>query len=152
VPNLQLGHQAACKFINKVGVILNSKVENSKSGVSAVDIAKYALALVLLLVGLVAWWWSAGQWAAPLRALAVIVGIALGAVVFLTTAKGHQTREFLGESRFELRKVVWPTRQEAWRMTWVVIIAVVVMSLLLGGIDVVIQFLVGKFLSFGRGS
>jgi preprotein translocase subunit SecE len=131
---------------------LNSKVENSKTGTSAADIAKYALALVLLLAGLVVWWWSAGQWATPLRALAVIAGIALGAVVFLTTAKGHQTREFFGESRFELRKVVWPTRQEAWRMTWVVIIAVVVMSLLLGGIDFVIQFLVGKFLSLGRGS
>lgn len=131
---------------------MNSKVENPKDGVSAADIAKYVLALALVVAGLVAWWVFAGQWATPLRALAVVGGLVLGAVVFLATAKGRQTREFLSESRFELRKVVWPTRQEAMRMTWVVIIAVVILSLLLGGVDFVIQFLVEKFLSVGRGS
>ena len=62
--------------------------------------------------------------------------------VFRTSAKGHQTREFLAESRFELRKVVWPTRQEAMRMTWVVIIVVVILSLMLAGFDLVIQWVV----------
>ena len=54
----------------------------------------------------------------------MVGGLVAGAVVFLTTAKGAQTREFLSESRFELRKVVWPTRQEAMRTTWVVMIVV----------------------------
>ncbi len=58
----------------------------------------------------------------------------------MTTVKGAQTREFLGESRFELRKVVWPTRQETTRTTWVVIAVVILMSLLLAGFDVVIQW------------
>ena len=44
-------------------------------------------------------------------------------------------REFLIESRFELRKVVWPKRQEAMRMTWIVIAVVVVFSLLLAAFD-----------------
>ena len=61
-------------------------------------------------------------------------------VVFLTSTKGFQTREFLAESRFELRKVVWPTRQEAMRMSWVVMIVVVVISLMLAGFDLVIQW------------
>ena len=69
----------------------------------------------------------------------------LGAVAFLTTAKGAQTREFLGESRFELRKVVWPTRQEALRTTWVVIAVVIIISLILALFDVIIQWAV-KFL------
>ncbi len=72
-------------------------------------------------------------------------GLVAGAVVFLTTAKGAQTREFLSESRFELRKVVWPTRQEALRTTWVVMIAVVILSLILAGFDLIIQTAV-KFL------
>lgn len=55
------------------------------------------------------------------------------------TGKGRDTREFLSESRFELRKVVWPTRQEAIRMTWVVIVVVIILSLLLGGFDFLIQ-------------
>jgi preprotein translocase subunit SecE len=63
-------------------------------------------------------------------------------VVFLTSFKGAQTREFLSEARFELRKVVWPTRQEAGRATVMIIIAVIVISLILAGFDVVIQAVV----------
>ena len=122
---------------------MNSKVEQSKSA-AAGDIVKYALALLLVAGGLFAYTWF-DQWAGPLRALVVVAGLVAGAVVFLATAKGQQTREFLSESRFELRKVVWPTRQEAMRMTWVVMVAVVVLSLILAGFDVVIQAVV-KFI------
>jgi len=130
---------------------MNSKVEHSKTAAaSAGAIVKYAVALALVLAGLVAWWWFAGQWQAPVRALAVVAGLVLGALVFLATAKGRDTREFLVESRFELRKVVWPTRQEALRMTWVVGIVVVVLSLLLGAFDWVIQALLEQFFTLGR--
>lgn len=131
---------------------MNSKVERSKAvnASSTGDIAKYVVALALVVAGLVAWWWFAGQWATPLRALAVIAGLVLGAVVFLGTAKGRETREFLAESRFELRKVVWPTRQEAMRMTWVVGVVVVIMSLLLGGFDWMIQAGLKLFFTIGR--
>ena len=131
---------------------MNSKVERSKAvaGSSTADIAKYVLALALVVGGLVAWWWFAGQWATPLRALAVVAGLVLAAVVFLGTAKGRDTKEFLVESRFELRKVVWPTRQEALRMTWVVGIVVVIMSLLLGGFDWIIQAVLKWFFTVGR--
>ena len=53
-----------------------------------------------------------------------------------------QSREFLSESRFELRKVVWPTREEATRTTWVVGAVVILISLLMAFFDVVIQWLV----------
>jgi preprotein translocase subunit SecE len=129
---------------------LNSKVEQSKAGTSAGDIAKYVLALALVATGLVAWWWFNGQWATPLRSLAVAAGLVLGAVVFLTTSKGRDTREFLAESRFEMRKVVWPTREEAMRTTWVVVVVVIVLSLLLAGFDFAIQALIEWFLNFGR--
>jgi preprotein translocase subunit SecE len=131
---------------------MNSKVERSKTvaGSSTGDVAKYVLAGALVVAGLVAWWWFAGQWATPLRALAVVAGLVLAAVVFLGTAKGRDTREFLVESRFELRKVVWPTRQEALRMTWIVAIVVVVMSLLLGGFDWMIQAALKLFFTIGR--
>ena len=130
---------------------MNSNVEHSKTAaVSAGDIAKYALALALVLAGLVAWWWFAGQWQAPLRALAVVAGLVLGGLAFLATAKGRETREFLVESRFELRKVVWPTRQEALRMTWVVGVVVIILSLMLGGFDWVIQTLLAMFFDLGR--
>ena len=125
---------------------MNSKVEPSRT-TSPADLVKYALALLLVAAGVFVFYWF-GQWPGALRALAVVAGIVAGAFVFAATAKGAQTREFLSESRFEMRKVVWPTRQEALRTTWVVMIAVVVLSLILAGFDVVIQagikFLLGR--------
>ena len=114
-----------------------SKVEQPKAAASG-DIVKYALAILLAAAGVFAFYWFA-EWPGALRGLAVIGGLIAGAVVFLTSAKGGQTREYLAESRFELRKVVWPTRQEAGRATVMIIIAVIVLSLILAGFDVVIQ-------------
>ena len=116
---------------------MNSKVEQHGSA-SAGDFLKYALALLLVGGGVFAFYWFA-DWAAALRALVVVAGLVAGIGVFLISAKGRQTLEFLSESRFELRKVVWPTRQEAMRTTWVVMIAVAILSLILAGFDLIIQ-------------
>ncbi len=136
---------------------MNSKIEHSKdTSTSGGDLVKYVAASLLVLAGLFVWFWFSadsgraaqlGAWAGQIRALAVIVGLAGGIAVFMLTGKGRDTRDFLSESRFELRKVVWPTRQEAIRMTWVVIVVVIILSLLLGGFDFLIQKLMQWFVS-----
>ena len=70
--------------------------------------------------------------------------------MFLTSAKGRDARGFLSESRFELRKVVWPTRQETTRMTWVVIAVVIIISLVLAGFDFIVKWAIELFLNLGR--
>lgn len=35
----------------------------------------------------------------------------------------------------ELRKVQWPTREEAWHLTWVVVLVSLVVGVALGGLD-----------------
>ena len=112
------------------------------------DIVKYVVALLLVAAGLFAFYWFEGQWPGGVRVLAVIVGLVAGAAVFLLTAKGADTRDFLSESRFELRKVVWPTRQETTRTMWVVMAAVIIISLILAAFDWVIQLIV-KYLLGG---
>jgi preprotein translocase subunit SecE len=47
------------------------------------------------------------------------------------------------ETRGELRKVVWPTREEALRLTYVVLGISLVMGLLLGGADLLLSTLYG---------
>ena len=113
------------------------------------DIVKYAIALLLVAAGLFAFYWFEGQWPGGVRALAVVAGLVAGAAVFMLTAKGADTRDFLSESRFELRKVVWPTRQETTRTMWVVIAVVILMSLMLAGMDLVIQAAVKWLLGNG---
>ena len=45
---------------------------------------------------------------------------------------------FYRETAAELRKVVWPTRDQAVNLTVIVIVVVVAMSIFLGGIDVLL--------------
>ena len=125
---------------------MNSKINPAPSA-SGGDIVKYVIAALLVLGGLFVWFWfsaperavALGTWAPQLRGLAVALGLVAGTLVFLTSAKGHDVRDFLSESRFELRKVVWPTRQEATRTMWIVVIAVIAISLILATIDWIIQ-------------
>ena len=44
-------------------------------------------------------------------------------------------REFLRETIGELRKVNWPTRREAIRLTQIVILVIFLMAAILGGLD-----------------
>lgn len=56
--------------------------------------------------------------------------------------------DFLKEVRVELDKVVWPTRQQTIRLTMVVIMVTVIVSLFVGGIDYLLvqatQFLLAR--------
>ena len=128
---------------------MNSKVEQPRAASSG-DIVKYALALLLVAAGIFAFYWFS-EWPSSMRSLAVIGGLIFGGGVFLTSHLGVQTREFLSESRFELRKVVWPTRDETIRTTLVIIVVVIILSLLLGLIDVILKWIVlDHLLKIGR--
>ncbi len=53
--------------------------------------------------------------------------------------------QFIKQSRTELKKVVWPTREETIRHTLTVIIMSGVVALFLGGVDYMLQFILKTF-------
>jgi len=57
---------------------------------------------------------------------------------------GQRIQRFWRETIGELRKVTWPTPEEAWKMTRIVLIVMVVMALVLGVLD----FVFAKTISF----
>jgi preprotein translocase subunit SecE len=121
---------------------MNAKVAKpAPPTTSGADIAKYALAVLLLAAGLAGYWFA--PWPTPLRALLVAAGLVAGLAVFATTAAGRVGLDFFAEARFELRKVVWPTREASIRTTGVIMAVIVVMSLILALID----FVIGKLIS-----
>jgi preprotein translocase SecE subunit len=65
----------------------------------------------------------------------------------LATARSpfDRFREFIKDVRGELSKVVWPTREEAFRMTRIVLVTLIVSALVMG----IISFLMSKFVEFG---
>lgn len=54
---------------------------------------------------------------------------------------GQGIRQYIRETSGELRKVKWPTTQEAWSLTRIVLIVLVVMSGILGLLDGVFSFI-----------
>lgn len=80
-----------------------------------------------------------------LRFAAGIVVFMVAFAIFLRTTKGAEFWDFAKESRVELRKVVWPTRQETVQSTITVAIMVFIMSILLWMVDSVLMRLVSVF-------
>lgn len=125
---------------------MTSKSLPNPSVGSSADKVKYVLAALLMLGGAVVYTWFENTLSGVIRVLVVVAGLVLGLGLLLTTAFGQRAREYLSESSFEFRKVVWPTRQEATRTMWIVVIAVVMISLILAAIDWLIQLSVQALL------
>jgi preprotein translocase subunit SecE len=117
---------------------MNAKAEQV-GGNSTLDIVKLTLALIVLAAGVFSYYWFNGQptWQ---RLLMVIGGIVVGCAIGYPTHTGRKLREFFSESLFEMRKVVWPTRQETIQTTVVITIVVVILAILLGLIDLFLNW------------
>ena len=57
---------------------------------------------------------------------------------------GQKIQRFWRETVGELRKVTWPTPEEAWKMTRIVLVVMVVMAVMLGALD----FAFSRMISF----
>ncbi|AFC85113.1 preprotein translocase subunit SecE [Frateuria aurantia] len=119
---------------------MNTKAEQSK-GSQGSDIAKLVLALLVLAAGIFSYSWYSTA-AGSLRLAMVLVGVVASIAIAAFTGPGRRVRSFLLESQFELRKVVWPTRDETIKTTGIIIAVVVVLSLLLGLIDLILRSVV----------
>jgi preprotein translocase subunit SecE len=93
--------------------------EQMQTDVAASDKAKLAASILLVLGGLVAYYVLAGQ-PAWQRWLGVAGGLVLAIVVFIWSQYGRSFWQFVLDSRIELRKIVWPSRQETGMTTLVV--------------------------------
>ena len=110
---------------------METKVEEQPT---IVDTAKLALAIAIVLGGLVAYYYF-GEASALLRTLGVILALALAAVVALTSLQGRTLWKFIQGARVELSKVVWPTKDETIQTTLVVLVVAVIGGVLFWVLD-----------------
>ena len=61
----------------------------------------------------------------------------------LTRRKPCRIKRFWRETTGELKKVSWPTRQEAIQLTKIVIIVMVLVGIVLGGLDLLFSRMFG---------
>ena len=89
------------------------------------DKAKLTVAILVVIAGVAGYYVLAGRpvW---LRWTPVAGSLALAALVLAFSRYGREFRQFVELARIELRKIVWPNRQETGMTTLVVFIFVVV--------------------------
>jgi len=113
------------------------------------DKVKLTAAILIAVAGVAGYYVLASQptW---LRWIAVVVSLVLAAVVVGFSRYGSEFRRFVELARIELRKVVWPTRQETLQTTLVVFVFVAIAGVFFWALDLVLAWAT-KFLT-GQGS
>jgi preprotein translocase subunit SecE len=123
---------------------MNAKAE---AGASGLDTLKIAAAVGVLVVALWGFYFFAGY--SLLLRVVVLLALSGGAVaIFLTSIQGRQLWRFAVDARMEVRKVVWPTRQETVQTTLIVMVMVLILGLMLWLFDMalmaILRFLTGQ--------
>lgn len=119
---------------------MNASTENQPNG--SLDFLKWGI-VVFLLAGAVAGNYVFGEQSILIRAIGVVIAIVFAGIIAMQTEKGRTAVSFAKESKIEIRKVVWPTRQEAVQTTGIVLVATLIMSILMWGLDSVLFWVVG---------
>ena len=110
------------------------------------DTFKLLLAIAVLIAGIVGFYYYEAE-SLLYRVLGVVFAAGVAVAISATTLLGQNLIGFGREARMEVRKVVWPSRQETVQTTFMVIVAVILIGIFLWLIDMLlaeaIQLLTG---------
>jgi len=101
------------------------------------DTVKLLLAMVVLIAGIVGFYYYEAE-SQLYRVLGVVFMAIVAIAISSTTLMGQNLISFGREARMEVRKVVWPTRQETIQTTFMVMVAVIIIGIFLWLIDMVL--------------
>ncbi len=103
---------------------MNAKTE---AGVETLDKLKLFLAVAVVVGGVVGFYFLEDQ-PTVVRALIVLASLALAAFIGYQATQGKTFWRFVQSSRVEMRKVVWPTRQETLTTTGAVMLFAAILA------------------------
>ena len=109
---------------------------------SSKDNALLTLSIIAILGGIAAFYWF-DEKALPIRVAMVIAGLAAATGLMWFSWYGREFWQFAHAARIELRKVVWPEREETIKTTYVVFGFAVLMGLFFWLLDIAIGDLEG---------
>ncbi|MCP3906606.1 MAG: preprotein translocase subunit SecE [Oceanicoccus sp.] len=117
---------------------MNASAESQSGGL---DGLKWLLVVALLVAGIGGNVYYDDQ-SLLYRVIGLVVIALVAAYVAVQTVQGAAFWKLAKEARTEIRKVVWPTRQETTQTTLIVVAFVFVMALILWGLDTLLGWLV----------
>ncbi len=106
--------------------------QTSESGV--LDILKLLVAAGAIVGGLYGYYYYL-EVSLPLRVLMVLGGLAGGTAIAMTSTPGRRLWAFVQGARIEIRKVIWPTKQETTQTAIAVFVFTLIMALFFWGLD-----------------
>ena len=121
---------------------MNAKVETQAS---KLDGLKWLVVVALVAAGVVGNSMFANE-SLLYRVLALVALAIVAGLIALQTAKGKAFFQLFKEAKNEIRKVVWPTRQETLQTTGIVVVAVLIIGLLLWGLDSLLGWIISGFI------
>jgi len=124
---------------------MNSDIE---AGSQKLDTFKLGLALLIILAGLVCFYLF-NDYSLLFRVIGLLVSVGISVAIALQTAKGKEIWGYFRDAQIEVRKVVWPTRQETIQTTLIVIVMVILVAIILWLLDMFLGWSIG--LIMGRG-
>lgn len=103
------------------------------------DVFKWLVVVWLVGSGIVSFYYFDEQ-AVLIRVVTLLVVAIMAAWIASKTERGKYALGFIHESHVEVRRVVWPTRQETIQMTSVVLFMVVLLALVVWVLDGVLMW------------
>jgi preprotein translocase subunit SecE len=105
---------------------MTTHTETSQSGV--LDTVKLVMAAAVIIGGLYSYYYYEFELALPLRVLIVLGGTGIGITIGMMSTQGQRLWHFIQGSRVEIRKVVWPTKQETTQTAIAVFVFTLIMA------------------------
>ena len=124
---------------------MNSDIEASSQ---KLDTFKLGLALLIIVAGLVCFYLF-NDYSLLFRVIGLLVSVGISVAIALQTVKGKEIWGYFRDAQIEVRKVVWPTRQETIQTTLIVIVMVILVAIILWLLDMFLGWSIG--LIMGRG-
>ena len=110
---------------------------NTQVGTSSFDSVKLLLAGAII-VGAIVGFYYFDAYSQLLRVIGLLVAVGVASFIVYQTTLGRSVWEFAGASKIEVRKVVWPSRQETVQTTLIVFVMVLIMGIVLWLFDMML--------------
>jgi len=108
--------------------------QTAESTTQVFDVVKQVISIIFVVTGVAAFYYFS-EFSLLYRVLALVATVLVAMALVLTTATGRNVWGFILESKQEVRRVVWPTREETIRTTLMVFVMVFIVGLVLWCLD-----------------
>ena len=119
-----------------------SKDNNSASKLNTI------IAIIIFIASIIIFYFDPlGLQVTLYKVLILLTGVVVAISVFLLSEDSSKFKNFVSQTKIELRKVVWPSKDETVKTTIMIIIAVIIVSIFLWLVDTFFTWLVSLLMN-----